>query len=148
MTALDVIPLEDAKSALVIDYPDRDVEITRAIKSAVSIIEKYTNVFLYERDVEYSIVNGCSNEIYDYPITLNDSSLKTKHNVLSITVFGKVGDMFTASVGYSDVTDIPQNLIDACYKLITYLTENKDAYNVSMPLDVQLMVNQYRRCIV
>lgn len=148
MTALDVISLEDAKDALVIDYPDRDKEITRAIKSAISIIEKYTNVFLYERDVEYSILNGCSEEIYDFPIKFNDSSLNKKQNALSVTVFGKEGFGFSGKVGYSDVTDIPQNLIDACYKLITYLTENKDAYNVSMPLDVQLLVNQFRRCIV
>ena len=145
MNALDVISLEDAKKNLVVDFPDRDDEITRHIKSAVSIIEQYTDVYLYERPVTYTL-QGCSLEIYDSPLVWTGTVPEHLHDrAMSVIVHGKKGDVFTANVGYSDVDDIPQNLVDACYKIITYLFENKDIYSVSLPLDVQMLVNQFRR---
>ena len=145
MTALDVISLDGAKEYLRVDYDDQDNVITRNIKTAVSLIEEYTNVFLYEREKQYAVIGYCGIEIFDYPITITDSSLKKKQNVLSITVFDKIGNSVAATVGYSDVDDIPANLIDACYKLITYLYENRDSYTATLPADVQLLVNQFRR---
>lgn len=145
MNALDVITLEDAKDYLRVDYDDQDAIITRNIKSAVSLIEQYTDVYLYEREITYALL-GCSLEIYDSPLTFTGTiPTKTKARAMSVIVYGKSGDTYTANVGYSDVADIPQNLIDACYKMITYLYENRDAYSVSLPMDVQMLVNQFRR---
>lgn len=148
MNALDVISLDDAKLSLVVDYPDKDAEITRHIKSAVALIEQYTDVYLYERPRTYALL-GCSLEIYDSPLTFTGTvPTKTKQQALSVIVYGKSGDTYTANIGYSNVADIPQNLIDACYKIITYLFENKDAYSVSLPMDVQMLVNQFRRSLI
>lgn len=145
MTALDVISLVDAKDSLVVDYPDKDVEITRHIKSAIALVEQYTDVYLYERPRTYALL-GCSLEIYDAPISFTGVvPTKTKHQAMSVIVYGKSGDTYTANIGYSNVNDIPQNLIDACYKIITYLFENKDAYSVNLPMDVQMLINQFRR---
>lgn len=145
MDALDVISLADAKEYLRVDYTDQDGVITRNIKSAISLIEQYTDVYLYERERTYALL-GCSLEIYDSPLVWTGiSPEKTKQQAMSVIVYGKSGDTFAANIGYSDKADIPQNLLDACYKLITYLFENRDSYSVSLPLDVQMLVNQYRR---
>lgn len=145
MNALDVISLDSAKKDLVVDFSDRDVEITRHIKSAVSIIEQYTDVYLYQREVEY-VLQDCSLEIYDSPLEwIGTTPERLKNRAMSVIVYGKKGDSYTANVGYADVEEIPQNLVDACYKIITYLFENKDIYSVSLPLDVQMLVNQWRR---
>lgn len=144
MTALDVITLEQAKEFLVIDFPDRDEEITRNIKSAISYIERYTNVMTYEREKSYTLT-GCSLEIYDAPISLITTVSIVKHNVLSITVFGKSGDTILATVGHNNVDDIPEDLISAAYILISYLTENKGLYPAELPWDIQILLNQQRR---
>lgn len=144
MGPLDVISLAQAKDFLVIDYPDRDAEIERHIKSAIAYIEKYTNVMMYNREKSYTMY-GCSTEVYDFPITLDDTTIKTHQNVLSLTVYGKSGTAFSANVGYSDVNNIPPDLIEAAYKLIVYLTENKDIYTAGLPMDIQLLINKHRR---
>lgn len=143
-SALDVISLEQAKEFLVVDFPDRDAEITRHIKSAISYIEKYTNVIMYERATEY-VMTGCSLEIYDAPISFTTTGLKTHQNVLSVTVAGKVNDVIQANIGFDDVADIPQDLIEAAYKMITYLFENKDIYSAGLPWDIQMLCNKWRR---
>lgn len=145
MTALDVISLAAAKEYLRVDYPDQDGVITRNIKSAVALIEQYTDVYLYERPRTYALL-GCSLEIYDSPLTFTAPvPTKTKQQVMSIIVYGKSGDTYTANIGYSNADDVPQNLVDACYKMITYLYENRDAYSVTLPADVQVLINQFRR---
>jgi len=142
--ALSVISLEQAKEFLVVDFDDRDAEITRHIKSAIGYIEKYTNVMMYNRAVEY-VLTGCLLEIYDAPISFVTTGLKTHQNVLSVTVHGKVNDVVDATIGFTDITDVPQDLIEAAYKLITYLFENKDIYTAGLPWDIQMLVNKWRR---
>lgn len=143
-TPLDVISLESAKEFLVIDFDDRDAEITRHINAAVGYIEKYTNVMMYEREVTYTML-GCSLEIYDYPISFTDTTIKTKQYVLSVMVYGKYGDEVETTIGYSAVEDVPGQLVEAAYKLIQYLTDNHDIYTAGLPWDIQMLVNQYRR---
>lgn len=146
MTPLDIITLEQAKDHLVVDYPDRDAEIERHIKTAIGFIEKYTNIMMYEREVTYRL-NGCGVEIYDYPfqfVSLIPAS-RVRNNALSITVYGERDEVITATVGYSNVADVPAPLIEAAYKMITYLFENKDIYSAGLPWDVQMLLNPYRR---
>lgn len=144
MTALDLISLEDAKDFLVVDYPDRDVEISRHIKSAIGFIETYTNVIMYERQTVYLMTSNCR-DIYDAPIKFADPTIKTKQNILSVTVFGKQNDIIDAIIGYDDVTKVPGELIEAAYKMIQYLFENKDIYSASLPWDIQVLINKKRR---
>lgn len=150
-TPLDVITLEQAKEFLVVDFDDRDAEITRHIKSAIGYVETYTNHMLYSRAKVYTILgsSGCTSrgsiEIYDYPITVNTPVSMTTHNVLSITLFATANQSINATVGYNSVDDIPGQILEAAYKLITYLFENKDIYSAGLPWDVQMLLNQWRR---
>jgi hypothetical protein len=155
MDALDIISLEDAKKELVMTgISDRDAEIESIIKSAIAWVEKYTDYRLYNRD---EIINAvfCKNNLTQYPISITsvknsddeDVTYTQKNGVLSLIIDCPEQSVITANVGYTEneVDDIPQPLIRAAYKLITYLFENKDAYTVGLPLDIQLLLNQYRR---
>lgn len=152
MSPLDVIPLTTAKTYLVVDFPDHDSVITTAIKTAVSWIERYTGYRLYQRDIVLpSKHNGL--EVSDFPVSVisvtddGEISEYTKVNrALSIIIYTAYDDLdVNLSVGYTDVTKIPDELISACYKLLTYLYENRDANDLSIPTDIQGLINQLRR---
>jgi|GEM_PF-3501288 len=152
MTALDVITLEEAKTALVVDFPDQNDFITRLIQTAVARVEQYTCYALYARDIE--IYSNCyrDNTLSTYPIEITgvtkDGSA-TEYTVgkgaLKTYVCCAPYSTIAATIGYTDRTEIPAPLIDACYKIITYLYENRDAYAAQLPSDVQMLLNQYRR---
>lgn len=154
MDALSVISLEQAKNHLVVLNDNfYDAQITGIIKTAVGMIEQYTDYRLYEREVVIPMVN-CKQDITLFPITIsgvvNGSTAqvyKTIQRTLSIVVECSTwpNSVINASVGYDDITQIPQPLIGACYKIITYLFENKDCYDATIPYDVQCMINQLRR---
>lgn len=155
MTALDVITLEEAKQALVVDFPDQNDFITRLIQTAVARVEQYTCYALYERDVE--ITSNCNrdNSLSTFPIEItgvtNDGSeteYKVRKGALKTYVECRPYSTISATIGYSDRNEIPAPLIDACYKIITYLYQNRDAYASQLPNDIQLLLNQYRRGIV
>jgi hypothetical protein len=155
MNALNVITLAQAKTYLDMTGIDgRDAEIETLIKTAVSLVEKYTDYRLYERE-ETFVTYGCKTEISAYPVTIDsvvdedDAAVTYTERVypLSLVLTAPKDSTVTMTVGYAeaDIANIPQNLIQACYKWVTYLFENKDIYEVNMPLDVQLLLNQSRR---
>lgn len=144
MTALDILPLEDVKAFVNVDFDDYNAQLTRHINSAVSFIEKYTNVMLYNRNVTYTL-NGCSLEIYDAPFAFIGTEPKHKQNALSITVYGTSGDVISASIGYNSLAEVPGELVEACYKVVLYLFENRDIYTAGLPWDLQLLINPYVR---
>lgn len=152
MTALDVISLVQAKEYLVVTFPDHDGIITTAIGTAVSWVETYTGYRLYERTIDKDMI-GCRSQLYEYPIEIttvkdplgNVTDFSVCKRTLSIIVDSRYGSSITAKVGYATVADIPEPLLSACYKLITYLYENRDAYGLTMPVDIQGLINQLRR---
>lgn len=154
-TALDVISLAQAKKHLVIDETDLyyDNQITGLIETSVSMVEQYTDYRLYARP-ETIYATGCSTNIVIYPIVVTgviDSSgnpvlnYKTCNLPLSLTLFVPNQSVIKANVGYASADLVPHSLISACYKIITYLFENKDVYSVGLPVDVQILINQFRR---
>lgn len=154
MDALDVISLEDAKSYLVVDFNDLAVnkEIERAINAAVAWVEEYTDYRLYQRD-EVIISTGYETSIYQYPLTLglvkdkddNTLTVNVKYGTLRQIVCCPPQSTINLAVGYTTADDIPGPLLSAAYKLLTYLFENKDAYTTGLPLDVQVLINKFRR---
>lgn len=155
MDALDVISLSDAKAWLIVEDNASDTQITRLIKSAVAWIEQYTCYRLYPRDEEF-ITYGCRTELPYYPI--NSKSIKLqdgstyeattetyRYAALQLIVSCPAQSTILLNTGYSEVDQIPPPLIEGCYKLITYLYENRDAYGTVLPLDIQILINQYRR---
>lgn len=155
MDELDVISLDDAKDHLVVDLTDiyYDKQITGLIKTAIALVEQYTGYRLYERDETINMLSYCEN-ITTYPITINNV-IQNEIEQLYIVRFSSLSinvecqswcnSIINVTVGYSDPTLIPHPLISASYKMITYLFENKDAYSTTLPMDVQLMINQFRR---
>lgn len=154
MTALDVISLSRAKDWLEIDqsYTLDDQKVTDAILSAVNWIETYTNYRLYEREIQIDS-DGCRIEVYDYPVTIisvvndngDDVSYNSTKRANKLVINAPKGSLITLNVGYDHVTLIPQQLLAGVRKLIVYLFENRDCFEMTLPVDVQGLVNQYRR---
>ena len=154
LNEFSVISLEQAKNHLVVlNDAFYDDQITGIIKTAVGMVEQYTDYRLYQRDVVIPMVK-CRQDITLFPLIINGvengsaaQTYKTIPRTLSVMVdcYTWFGSDINATVGYDDVSKIPSPLIGACYKIITYLFENKDAYNATIPYDVQIMINQFRR---
>jgi hypothetical protein len=152
----DVIALADAKVWLSVDDTYNDNDISRLINTAVAWIEQYTCYRLYPRD-EVINTTSCKTYIPYYPINttniLNfDGSPYVSANLytyvpqnLSLLVNCPSMSTIQLNTGYADPTQIPQPLIDGALKLITYLYENRDSYGTVLPIDIQLLVNSYRR---
>lgn len=152
MDALNVITVDQARDWL---SATDDEGLERLIKTAVEWVERYTSYRLYER-TETIANSRCEQSIALYPITVTSvtyqdlSAAKYEKYVLPTKLKIKCpwNSVITLTVGYADAADIPGPLVDACYKLITYLYENRDMYQVGMPTDVQMLINQYRRAII
>lgn len=147
MAALDVISIEQAKDWLEIDqsYTLADDKIEAAIKAAISWVERKTDYRLYVRDeVYYS--NGFDVDVYSFPINSviganRDGCVRASHSI-----YRGVGAI-TANVGYNDPNSIPEDLLQACRKLIVYFFENRDMYAAEQFNDVQMLINPYRRSV-
>lgn len=165
---LNIISLEAAKNHLVIDFPDYDEQITGIIATACSWVEKYTGYYFYQRPIIYpitsyetsitdfplqitSVIDSNNNQVSSFLINISKGALRTyiiynAWNSFNNFIGSQINQSFiNALVGYTDPTQIPHPLIAASYKLITYLFQNKDMYNESIPEDIQMLLNQWRR---
>lgn len=96
--------------------------------------------------------------IYLYPFTVisvtdlfsppADVTYTTQINALKTLLYAAPNSVITLQTGFSDVSKIPPPLIEAAYKLLTYLYENRDSYQMAGPTDVQVLINQYRRALI
>ncbi len=153
MDALDIIPLATAKDWL---STSDEVQLPRLIKSAINFVEVYTGYKLYQRPVTYT-VGDCALEITDFPIAdieVKDSegtavTYKQRSDVYNIYITAAEGSIVTANAGYASLEAVDQPiLVDAAYKMLTYLFQNRDIYPAALPLDTQIMVNKLRRNLV
>ena len=150
MSYLNVITLDQAKTYLRVDGTDSDNEITRMIKSALSLLEKRTNIMVYERDITYILDNGCL-RVYDSPINSVGSATATFELSVLSTFFTDIGqDTLELNVGYMDPTGIPSEIIDAAYEMIDYwYYKNDGKANITLiPQSVQDVIDSNRRFIV
>lgn len=154
MVITDVISVQQAKDWLQVDFPDEDPAILRLINSAVQWVEKYTYHYLYARTIT-KYTRSCQTGFPEYPINSFSVTDKTDtpldpqptpyYGATKTYVTCPVQSKVVLQVGYSTLNAIPSPLVEAVYKLITYLYENRDAYGTTLPIDVQLLINQYRR---
>jgi hypothetical protein len=163
MDGTSVISLASAKVWLSVDDTYNDADITRLINTAVAWIEQYTCYRLYPRDEVvqvYTSYNNCGGSTTYIPyFPINTKSINNfdgtpyttaypyvfTNTALSLVVQCPPYSSVLLNTGYTDPADIPQPLIDGALKLITYLYENRDSYGSVLPIDIQLLVNQYRR---
>jgi len=154
MAYLDIIPLAEAKVYLRIDDEmcEDDAQITRMINTSLSYVERYTNYLLFARDKQYRLINGCI-RIYDYPINseitadlvVEDMTLHKNYSL------GSDNSLIELNVGYTDVADVPSELVEVAYELIESLYYEKET-NKSIQSRIstisQMMLDQYKRFIV
>lgn len=151
MTYLEVLPLETVKNYLKVDegQTETDAEITQMIKSSLAYIEKRTNhIFQAKSKVYYkdcALVQQV--KVYDYPINdADDLDILYRPNY---AVVPTVNDMVTLSLGYNDIFDVPDELIDAALGIINfwfYNSETKGADN-SIPDFINAVIDQNRRFV-
>lgn len=152
MAYLDIIPLADAKVYLRIDdaMNDDDNQIIRMIKGSLSYIEQYTNIMLFARDKNY-IVQDSFVKVYDYPINSEVSTYTVKEVKTLHTNYTTDETTFTLNVGYTDVADVPNELIEVAYVLIKnmyYEKENNKTLMESLDSLSIMTLNQYKRFII
>lgn len=143
----DVISLDQAKLYLKVDagQTETDAEITQMINSSLSIIERRTNHIFKTRNKEY--FGALSVDVYDYPINTEGAQLNkcSPNKARFPTVNGSV----ILNIGYTNIEDIPTELIDCALSLINfwfYNSETKGADN-SIPNFVKMAIDQNRRFI-
>lgn len=153
MDALDVISIAQARTWLG-DVEDADEVIQRIITSAIHWVEKYTSYRLYERQIYLNLYeHGQGFPLY--PITIDEVrnaggaeiEYTTSVGTFDTYIYAPKGSVAKATVGYTEETleEAPPELIEAAYKMITYLYDNHDMYTVIAPTDVQLLLNMQRR---
>lgn len=134
-TYLDVISLDQAKLYLKVDalQTETDNEITSMINSSLSFIEKRTHHIFKTRNKVYykdcSLVQQV--KVYDYPIDNTVTLLDIQYRQL-YAIVPTVNDTVTLTIGYTDLEDIPSELIDAALQIINfwfYNSETKNAMN-------------------
>tara|TARA_R110000803_G_scaffold103569_1_gene171718 strand:+ start:157 stop:627 length:471 start_codon:yes stop_codon:yes gene_type:complete len=156
MAYLDVITLADAKNYLRVDdtLTDDDTQISRMIKSALSTIEKRTNVLVYARSKSYLFQDYCV-RVYDFPI--NSLTSPTDAEVENKTLYtnyeaSKTTDVtLVLNVGYVDPLDVPYELIDCALQYVKYLyyeAETDKANKGMLPYWLQDMMNQNKRYLL
>jgi len=152
MSYLDVIPLADAKIYLRIDdtLTEDDAQITRMINASLSYIERYTNVYVFDRDKTFVVVDNCI-RIYAAPInTLVDptdaeSDIKTLYTTYTT---GTDEDILTLNVGYDDPANVPDELKEIALEMIDlmyYEHETGKSFIKDLTSLSREMLNSYKR---
>lgn len=150
-TYLDVISLEQAKLYLKVDtlQTETDSEITNMINSSLSFIEKRTgHIFKTKDKVYYSCALTNSVIVYDYPIDNTVTLLDIQYRQLNAIV-PTVNGSVTLTLGYTDIDDIPSELIDAALQLIkVWFYESETQSNTTLiPLSVMQTIDVNRRYV-
>ena len=155
MAYIDVLPLATAKNYLRLDdsLTDDDMAITRMIKSALSYIERYTNVFVYARNKTYILDDDNFVRVYDFPINsvvTVDYERKDRYNYSNFILTGEDTSL-VLNVGYADPTDVPSELIDIALQYVKYLyyeAETNTNNNGVVPQWLNDMLFSYKRFII
>jgi len=169
MNYLDVLPLADVKLYLRIDddQNETDAEITSMIKSAMRYVENHTGHIFYARsktyDLRYDYIR-----VYDYPInsvtkgldndgadvTLTYKSNYTYTDKTNYTLYESIASnavKIVLNVGYTDVEDIPDELIDltkVIIKTMFFESESDRTFHENLPQWANLMLEQHRRFLI
>lgn len=146
----DVISLERAKLYLKIDtlQTETDNEITSMINSSLSFIEKRTGHIFKTKNKTYykdcALVDQV--KVYDYPIV--DAPDGTEIRPL-YSIVPTVDGFVNLELGYTDVDDIPNELIDASLQLIKvwFFESEKQSNTTLIPLSVMEAIEVNRRFV-
>jgi len=157
MAYIDVITLAQAKEYLRVDddLTEDDAAITIMINSALSYVEKKTRVFVFARDIDYRLINGCIS-VYDFPINSAVSPVEADLTIENYTLydtyqFESNNTILTLNVGHVLPTDVPDEVRTVALKIIDLLYYEKDT-GKSFPDDMdsitKLMLGQLKRFVI
>ena len=149
MSYINIIPLQDARVYLRIDdtLTQDNEAITRMINASLAKIEQMTNVHLIAKSKEY-IFDDLKATVYDYPInSLTSPSTatvveKTQYSVYTAAL--KTDLKLVLNVGYTQVSDVPKDLIEVAYEMIDIMYYNKENKLSNLS---QATLDAYRRFI-
>lgn len=150
MNYLDIIPLSEAKNYLKLNdtLTQDNANVTRMIKAALMDIERLTNIHLIDKQKEFFFSNFCT-LVYDYPINSIVSPLDTvreEKSQYSIYVSKNLDDKkLVLNVGYSDVIDVPSDLVEVAYEMIDIMYYAKEYKLSEMSKNT---INSYKRFII
>ena len=155
MSYISVLPLATAKNYLRLDdsLVDDDAAITRMIKSALSYIEKYTNVYVYARAKTYILDDDNFVRVYDFPInsvTTVEYERKDRNGYSNFILTGEDTSL-VLNVGFVDPLDVPSELIDIALQYVKYLyyeAETNTNNRGQVPMWLNDMLNQHKRFII
>lgn len=142
------VTLQQAKEWLRVDFNDDDDLILGLIDAAEGWVETYTCHVLSPKDVVLKGGSrGCINDVYLFPINSVPEGVTYSVYALCTSFNLRRDEDVTINVGYTNVADIPKQLLTVVKKLVVYYYEQRDVYTVELPNDVQILVNQLRRAI-
>ena len=150
MAYLDIIPLADAKNYLKIDdsLSEDDNNITRMIKVSLMEVERMTNIHLIAKSKTYYFSNFCA-LVYDYPIntlTSPTTAIREEKTQYSIYVAQNITDLqLVLNIGYANVADVPQDLIEVAYEMIDIMYYNKEGKLSNL---AKMTLDGYKRFII
>lgn len=156
LTALDVVSVASIKQELLIDFTDDDALIERKIYAAVSLIEQETLWRFYPR-TETMVSSANKVQIFQHPLNtvsaVNADSVAVTFDKftwpLRVSIdFGydiSTYRTITLTTGASELTQIPQLLIEAIRRQVVYLYEERENNKAIIPDDVQEMISKFRR---
>lgn len=167
MTPLDILSLQDAKDFLKVDFDDDNDLITGLIRSSVSYIEKQTQYRLWNRfELETTSFNT---ELFQFPInsfTVTDLSgnipiYRAEQKSIRLNILFpehlNTFESFASSlpiyyirmdVGYTSADQVPDDLISAMKKLVTYWYEQRGMNKVDLPDDINNLIDPYKRFVL
>jgi len=149
MSYINIIPLQDARVYLRIDdtLTQDNEAITRMINASLAKVEQMTNVHLIAKSKEY-IFDDLKATVYDYPINSLTSPTtatvveKTQYSVYTAAL--KTDLKLVLNVGYTQVSDVPKDLIEVAYEMIDIMYYNKENKLSNLS---QATLDAYRRFI-
>ena len=149
MSYINIIPLQDARVYLRIDdtLTQDNEAITRMINASLAKIEQITNVHLIAKSKEY-VFDDLKVTVYDFPINSLTSPTtatvveKTQYSIY--TAAAKTDLKLVLNVGYTQVSNVPKDLIEVAYEMIDIMYYNKENKLSNLS---QTTLDAYRRFI-
>lgn len=133
------VTLQDLKDELEITWSEDDLKLQRKLDAAIDVIERYTNHSLRAKTITLTSTGKPIN-FFGAPILSVSGAQRVCYNSTGVTLYAKEGDTISISMGVSDI----KALDEAVIRIASTLYEDGEIDAVKLPLDVQLLVNQYR----
>ena len=133
-----MVTLDQLKEDLRIDFDNDNAILQRNLDAAIAIVEKYTGYSMVAKAVPYRAVIGHKFKVYMSPVeSVNGGTYEVCGTYTFITPTQSTVTVNYGSVDYA-------NLNKAVLRIAADLYENVEISEVTLPIDIQLLLNQYR----